>query len=51
MLSILQDTNALLQQRLEHTDTDLNQRLQQTQEVSYMNIFFAKADRGSNIQI
>ena len=31
-LKQLKDTNALLQQRLEHTDTDLNQRLQQTQE-------------------
>lgn len=28
-----QDTNSLLQQRLEHTDTNLNQKLQQTTEV------------------
>ncbi|KAL3867901.1 hypothetical protein ACJMK2_040745 [Sinanodonta woodiana] len=27
------DTNALLQQRLEHTDADLNHRLKQTQEI------------------
>ena len=30
---VFQETNSLLQQRLEHTDADLNHRLKQAQEV------------------
>ena len=33
LLLLLQDTNSLLQQKLEHTSTDLSQRLHQAQDV------------------